>query len=429
LKPTAEKYVNIAELLLYWGASPSARGGYYGSALNAAVFSESLEMLSLLLDRADRLTKEKPSSAQQNEELYGNALMFAILQLAEPLPQVKLLVQHKANVNFKAIGSIYLHPLDAASYRGFKEVVSYLLESNADIDAAGGQYGNALRAAIAAGEQEIAVMLIDAGADYESRDAEYGNILQTATYEGEEEVVNSLLTKGAHLNIKDLAQRTILHIAAWRGSPDIMRTILLSFSDNLEREHCIHAKNAWGVTPLQEARDAIGRSPPTATANRTEWAPERVVQILEEYEMRAQHSQEGDRFGEKIKGPSITGKRQEGMAKPVSTAPSLNPGLGFEAVIVDFFRDKFNEFELHQVKKTYVDSLLYNPEPDKIMDSDFQGVNVKGSEEQSTPNPSEPPAPDPLGDSPMRTLRWIHLPGNNVRSVPQTSLTQETNLI
>jgi hypothetical protein len=191
------------------------------------------------------------------------------------------------------------------------------------------------------------------------------------------------------------------------------------------------------------------------------------VQILEEYEMRAQHSQEGDRFGEKIKGPSITGKRQEGMAKPVSTAPSLNPGLGFEAVIVDFFRDKFNEFELHQVKKTYVDSLLYNPEPDKIMDSDFQGVNVKGSKEQSTPNPSEPPAPDPLGDnpmstpnpsepptpdplgdspmstpnpseppapdplgdSPMRTLRWIHLPGNNVRSVPQTSLTQETNLI
>lgn len=344
LLPTPAIFANVTGLLLEHGAVPTTRGGYHGSPLNAAVFSELPEILGLLLNKADELAKAGLASAQQIAESYGNALMSAILQLANPIPQIELLIQHGANVNFNAVASNYLHPLDAASFRGLKDVVTYLLNHEAHIDARGGQHGSALRAAVAAGQQEVAKMLIESGADYTSGDAEYGNLLQIATYEGEEDVVDCLLKSKADLTIKDLAQRTILHIAAWRGSPQIMRNIVASFHHDA-LEHYLHAKNAWGVTPLQEAREATERSP-HATASRTSWAPEEVVQILEEYEMRVQHDQRYDGFGERIKGPSMTGKRQEGMAKPVSTAPSLNPGLGFGAVVVDFFS---GEFEVHQV--------------------------------------------------------------------------------
>jgi hypothetical protein len=56
------------------------------------------------------------------------------------------------------------------------------------------------------------------------------------------------------------------------------------------------------------------------------------------------------------------------------------------------------------------------------MDLEIPGLDIKGAKEKSTPNPLEPPVLDLPGDKPKRILRWIHLPGNNVRSVPRTGL-------
>jgi ankyrin repeat protein len=62
----------------------------------------------------------------------------------------------------------------------------------------GGHYGNALQAASAKGYRQVVKMLLDKGADVNAQDGEYGNALQAALAFGHEQVVEMLLNAGAH---------------------------------------------------------------------------------------------------------------------------------------------------------------------------------------------------------------------------------------
>jgi ankyrin repeat protein len=49
-------------------------------------------------------------------------------------------------------------------YKGYKEIVTLLLDEGADINAQGGKYGNALQAALDRGYKEVAKLLQTHGA-------------------------------------------------------------------------------------------------------------------------------------------------------------------------------------------------------------------------------------------------------------------------
>ncbi|KAF5699602.1 hypothetical protein FGLOB1_11266, partial [Fusarium globosum] len=119
------------------GADVNAQGGFYGNALQAALYIGNLEVVQLLLDKG-------------------------------------------ADIN--AQGGRYGNALQAVSYR----------DKGADVNAQGGEYGNALQAASTKGKLEVVQQLLDKGADVNAQGGWYGNALLSASYKGNLEVVQLL---------------------------------------------------------------------------------------------------------------------------------------------------------------------------------------------------------------------------------------------
>ncbi|KAI6355160.1 hypothetical protein MCOR31_011267 [Pyricularia oryzae] len=75
---------------------------------------------------------------------------------------VEKVLNDGADVN--AQGGEYGNALQAASFKGHKEIVQTLVDKGADVNAQGGRYGNALQAASSGGHQEILQIFVDNGA-------------------------------------------------------------------------------------------------------------------------------------------------------------------------------------------------------------------------------------------------------------------------
>jgi ankyrin repeat protein len=415
-RPTIEHYQEIAQVLL--SKDPTVimlEGGQLGSALNGAIFSRSDAMVNLVLEYAHRGT----FTEDQIDAMYGKALIFAISESKDPAHFLKLLIdrEHGANVDCKSVGHPFHHPLDAASWWKKKSAVEYLLAAHASIDSTGGRYGNALRAAVAAGSQDVAILLIEKGADWKSLDREYGNLLQIAAFQGLEAVVAKLLEVGADPAVKDLMKRTTLHVAAFRGTPAIVSMILRKYGHPDLRNVIVgllEAKDVWGRTPLQEAiqaaRESEFRTAPESLKENTRWNPDEVVDLLRKAsEMETPDEKDPQELADFIIGPAIDSGSQDDLARPVFSAPFMNPGLGFEAAIVDFF---VRESEVHRVRKPDIDKLLYD---EKLLGSTFNKAETKPSSDDGGP-------PGPGSSQPEKnakpTFRWFHLPANNVSLNP-----------
>lgn len=91
---------------------------------------------------------------------YGNALQAASYQDHENV--VKLLLESGADPN--AQGGFYGNALQAASKQIHESVVQLLLCAGADVNAQGGEYGNALRAAALADNEKVIQILLAYGA-------------------------------------------------------------------------------------------------------------------------------------------------------------------------------------------------------------------------------------------------------------------------
>ncbi|KAF1809928.1 ankyrin [Eremomyces bilateralis CBS 781.70] len=135
-------------------ANVNAQGGYYGTALQAAMYGSKKELVELLLTQG-------------------------------------------ADVNAK--GGNYGTQLQAAAYGGKKELVELLLGQGAGVNAQGGHYGAALQAAAAAYRvnKELVELLLAQGADINAQGGYHGTALQEATYRINTKGVELLLAQGA----------------------------------------------------------------------------------------------------------------------------------------------------------------------------------------------------------------------------------------
>jgi hypothetical protein len=127
----------VARMLLNKGADVNAQGGYYGNALQAALYRGHEQVVKMLLNKGADV------NAQGGH--YGNALQAASARGHEQV--VKMLLDKGANVN--AQSRYYSNALQAASARGYEQVVKMLLNKGANVNAQGGHYNNALQVALA----------------------------------------------------------------------------------------------------------------------------------------------------------------------------------------------------------------------------------------------------------------------------------------
>ncbi|KAH7007957.1 uncharacterized protein B0I36DRAFT_378693 [Microdochium trichocladiopsis] len=190
------------------------------------------------LYQADRESDSDPGPPRASRLYYtclGGLVAIAISLLGEG-----------ADVN--AQGGRYGNALQAASSRGYREVVQLLLDNGADVNAQGDYYGNALQAASSRGYREVVQLLLDNGADVNAQGGYYGNALYTASSRGHREVVQLLLDNGADVNAQGDYYGNALQAASSRGYREVVQLLLDNGAD-------VNAQGDYYGSALQAASD------------------------------------------------------------------------------------------------------------------------------------------------------------------------------
>ncbi len=192
----------------------SKHGLYYrrGSALQRACHCEDSETVQLLLDGG--------ANVNARGGYFGTALQAACARYPlVDLGLVTLLLESGADVN--AQGGEFGNALQASCYNGHEMVIATLLEAGADINAFGGAYGSALQAALSSTlPSTVLSMLLRNGADVNQRGGVYGfygtplKAALAARHDGAElDQVIILLDHGADVNTEGGHYGTALVVA------------------------------------------------------------------------------------------------------------------------------------------------------------------------------------------------------------------------
>jgi uncharacterized protein len=118
-----------------------------------------------------------------------------------------------------------LTPLMIAAGTGNKDIITVLIESNADINAKGDNGKTALTIALRRNNLQTAQLLIEKGADINSRDDKGVTPLMWATYEGRLETVKFILQNKGDVNASNNKDRTALNYANERNQKDIIAAL------------------------------------------------------------------------------------------------------------------------------------------------------------------------------------------------------------
>ncbi|RWA04068.1 hypothetical protein EKO27_g11040 [Xylaria grammica] len=173
------------------------RAGDYGSALEAAVCGGSLEIIRLLIDNGADI-----NMPLRNGD-HGSALVAAIYE--ESLEIIRLLIDKGADVNILVEPEDHNSPLVAAIYRESAEITRLLIDNgaNVNIQIQNRGRGSALIAAIYGGSLEIIQLLIDNGAEINSpvQAGDFASALVAAIYKANTGIVQLLIDRGGHILI------------------------------------------------------------------------------------------------------------------------------------------------------------------------------------------------------------------------------------
>ncbi|KAJ4345321.1 uncharacterized protein N0V89_011451 [Didymosphaeria variabile] len=156
---------------------------------------------------------------------HGTALQAAAFRGYEEI--MRFLMCKGASVNAK--GGLFQTPLQSAAVGGYTHIVELLLQANADVNVEGGRCGSALRAAASRGHEVIVSKLLHAGAKVDLTGPVHGTALQLAAHKGHDKIVQMLVQHGADPNIQGGAHVVAL-LAGFRFEP-IVRTLIQAGAD------------------------------------------------------------------------------------------------------------------------------------------------------------------------------------------------------
>jgi hypothetical protein len=165
----------------------------------------------------DRLT-ERPSQPRRTALYYAAWCGFSGVANY-------LIVMHAEDVNIKR--GFYRTPLFAASWGGHCEVVSLLLQHNADAKAGVKDYYNwtPLHMASSHGHAKVIQLLLEYGPDINALSKSHNTPLFLASSGGHLEVVRILLKHGADVHIHDLGGHTPFQIAVQKGHAEVAQLL------------------------------------------------------------------------------------------------------------------------------------------------------------------------------------------------------------
>jgi ankyrin repeat protein len=105
--------------------------------------------------------------------------------------------------------------LGIAVHNQYWELVKSLVYNSADVDAPGGHLGNGLQAASWRGNRQMVELLLDKGANVNLQGGHYGNTLQAAAWEDHALIIKLLVDSGAGVNAQGGHYSTALRAASF----------------------------------------------------------------------------------------------------------------------------------------------------------------------------------------------------------------------
>ena len=193
--------LEIAHLLIAWGADPLVANKDGWTALHTAAWCGHEAVAGLLIDGgADVLAVDKDGST----------------------------------------------PLHRAVRKGFEEMARLLIDRGADVLAIDKEESTPLHGAAGEGHEAIARLLIDGGAKVMAVDKDGSTPLHRAVRNGREAIAQLLIDRGANVMAVDKDESTPLHVAVEWGHEAVARLLMESGAD-------ISAVDKDGSTPLHAA--------------------------------------------------------------------------------------------------------------------------------------------------------------------------------
>jgi ankyrin repeat protein len=218
MKASLQKHAKVALCLLQAGADVNAVYHSGHCALQAAVQSNSIELVQLLLDHGADI------NATDNE---GYNCLFKAVDDGH-VPMMKLLVQRGLNV--QAVDSKGHTLLMIAAVRGHKAVVRWLLQQGVAVDTADNQGKTCLHGACGSSSSRdgaaMIKLLLDNGADVHQYSNKQISALDTCAEFGQVECARALIAAGADVNHFNSMNMTCLHVAVMTHRTAVLRLLL-----------------------------------------------------------------------------------------------------------------------------------------------------------------------------------------------------------
>ncbi|RBA22490.1 hypothetical protein FPRO05_00837 [Fusarium proliferatum] len=212
----AEGSTKLVTLLLTKGAIVNSASNDGETPLAAACREDHTKVANILLDeKADTQTSDKGGRTPLHWASLGNHAEIV----------KRLLEVDTSNINATETLNNWT-PLNAATFHDYKEVVSLLLEKNADLYIKDDSDWTPLMTASKMQHTEIVKMILDKKdkwkKDYlEIRDDQDLTPLHVASMEGYDEIASQLVIAGANCNATDSGEMTPLHLASGASAEDV----------------------------------------------------------------------------------------------------------------------------------------------------------------------------------------------------------------
>ncbi len=262
--PARDGHLEMAKLLLKYGADPTQTDSDGRAPLNVAEDAGSQEVAGLLRRHEEQEEDQTGESSQAGESSEPSALDQELIDAAleGSVDRVEQLIDEGADPNAKDESGL---PLIRHTGVSDAEVLKVLLKAGADPNARDEYSLSDLGVDLAGAtrlhdwfgtDPEIAEHLLEAGADPNARDSRWATPLYYHVFESDisQKLLSVLLEAGADPNAKTSTSRVSLHAAT--GDRDVTRRLLEAGADpnipgnHEERDFPLHIEKDPEIMPL-----------------------------------------------------------------------------------------------------------------------------------------------------------------------------------
>ena len=193
----------------------------WGCALEDAVMRGHQSVTRILLEAGASIPRDHPAYPMIHEAINSKLRLASYEGQCE---MISLLLEFDADAHLLRQGNLL--PLHIAASHGHLDAVQLLLQHGADIAAVDEQGDAAIHHAASAGSVEVVKFLLDQGIPVDVRGDAETTVLLTAVIYQRAEVIQLLLEAGADMNLVEEDGNNALHLAAYCGTIEIVESLL-----------------------------------------------------------------------------------------------------------------------------------------------------------------------------------------------------------